>query len=355
MNYTQTEQDLILLSLDEELTYAAKIKLTENLTVRPDFNKIGNGLIKTPSGGVYNKLRELFYDEEFRRKKFAELEEKGVECVTRLSADYPQSLLELSDPPIVLFLKGDRGLLKSKMFSVVGSRRTNAAALAACKNICNELSARFTVVTGTADGADAAAIRGALPSGKIICVLAYGSDLYYPATNKALIESAARDGLIISEYPPPAQPRPYTFPARNRIIAALGEGTLVVSAGAKSGALVTAGIAQKLGRRIFAFPYALGSRGGEGCNALIKQGARLTETAEDIGDVLGEKFVKKREIKLSPQEEKVLKIIRERGEGFLPQIAEQMNVRFFELLPVVSSLEIKGLIVRLGGNRYAAV
>ena len=345
MNYTNEEENLIILSSIDELK--SKEKLT---SVSID------DLIKTAPSGVYNIIKEKLYDKAYRTKILEDLKNKGIVCVTYLSPDYPENLQNVYEPPAVLYCKGNIKLLKSNCFSVVGSRRTTAGALAQCKKISAELTEAFTVVTGMADGADSAAIEGALPSGKIISVLANGFDYFYPAVNRGLIESVAKDGLLISEYPPHIPPLKYNFPMRNRIIAGLSRGTLVISAGAKSGALITADYALEYGREVFAFPYTAGIASGAGCNNLIKNGAYLTENILDIFKVFGLDLEKpKKSISLSDTEKAVLDEIKISGEAFLPVIAENLKIPAHQLIPVITALEIKGLITRLGGNRYGII
>ncbi len=339
--YTEEEINLIMLSLSGGSGRGVSV---------PDLQKASDNLIKTHRHGVYNKVK--------RADALKMLEEKGIECVTRLSPAYPETLANIDSPPAVLYCKGDTGLLKSDCFSVVGSRRTLPKALAECAKIAGELSKVFTVVSGLADGADASALEGALEAGgKVISVLAGGFDYIYPQCNKQLFESVAKRGLAVSEYPPDTQPRPYYFPVRNRIIAGLSKGVLVVSAGEKSGALITADYAAEYGRDVYAFPYSAGIASGKGCNALIKKGAYLTENILDIFEGLGLDFNTPAEktLNLNENERAVLEIIRSEGEAFLPAVAQKLGKPHYEIIPAVTALQIKKLIINLGGNRYSAV
>ena len=351
MTYTKDEINLIIFASLEELSDRVKSNLLFG------FNSDGdrqNYLIKTLTSGAYNTVNDKFHSDIYRTQVLENLKNKGIECVTYLSPLYPENLKNIEDPPIMLYCKGNTQLLKSNCFSVVGSRRTPAHALALCKRISGELTEAFTVVSGMAEGADSAAIEGALPSGKVISVLANGFDCFYPATNKSLIERVAREGLLISEYPPHILPQKYNFPCRNRIIAGLSRGVLIVSAGEKSGALITADYAVEYGREVFAFPYNAGVASGAGCNSLIKNGAYLTENILDIFGYFG-LDLKKPSPSLSGDEAAVLAEIKITGEGFLPEIAQKLNKLTYQLIPVVASLEIKGLIARLGGNRYSII
>lgn len=345
MRYTEEEENLIVLANIEDVGTPARLKILND-----------NDAVKILPSGVYNIVKDKLGDKAFRAKVLENLQSKGIVCVTVKSPDYPESLKNIDEPPAVLYCKGNIKLLKSNCFSVVGSRKSTAGAVAQCKKISAELTHAFTVVTGMAEGADSAAVEGALPSGKIISVLANGFDYCYPATNRSLIERVAKDGLLISEYPPHIPPLKYYFPYRNRIIAGLSRGTLVVSAGEKSGALITANYALEYGREVFAFPYSVGVTSGGGCNKLIKDGAYLTENILDIFKVFGLDLEKSdKSASLSELENAVLEQIKITGEGFLPAIAEKLNKQTYQLIPVISRLEIMGLITRLGGNRYGIV
>ena len=353
MSYTSDEENLIVFSSFEHLSDRMKHNLVFKCR---DGEERKNYAVKTLSVGVYNNIENSFHSDIYRTQCLENLQKKGIKCVTYISPDYPEGLKNIDEPPVVLYCKGNTELLKSNCFSVVGSRRTSAQALALCKKISGELTSAFTIVTGMAEGADSAVVEGAISSGKVISVLANGFDFFYPANNRALIEKVASHGLLISEYLPHIRPAKYNFPVRNRIIAGLSKGTLVVSAGVKSGALITADLAVEYGREVFAFPYSAGVASGAGCNALIKNGAYLTENILDIFQVFGlDLKTSEQSLTLSRDETELLNEIKITGEGFLPQIAQKLNKFTYQLIPVAVSLEIKGLITRLGGNRYGIV
>ena len=255
----------------------------------------------------------------------------------------------------MLYCKGNVSLLKERMFGVVGSRRTQANVLKSCSAISGQIAEKFVVVTGTADGADTAAAEGAIKTGRLICVAAQGLDNVYPASNAALYKTVEERGLLLSEQPPPVAARGYLFPIRNRLIAALADGVLVVSAGERSGASITAGYAFEYGKDVFCFPYSPGIPSGAGCNALIKKGAYLAENILDIFGAYGLDFNAQKEAALTQTEGMLLSVIREHGTAHIEEIAAAAGLRPYEILAVLSSLEVKGLIARMGGNRYAAV
>ena len=275
---------------------------------------------------------------------------KGVRCVTLSSPLYPQQLLHIPDPPLVLYCKGDVSLLQGRMFAIVGARRTLPAILQLARQFACELSAHFTIVSGMADGGDAAALRGALEGGRPISVLACGCDRFYPAANCALQREVEAKGLLVSEYPPGTKPSAWNFPARNRIIAGLSEGVLVVSGGEKSGTRSTAESAYTYGRDVFAFPYTIGEPTGAGCNALLKEYAKLADNLVDIASAFGINLTAAEKIELTPAESAAYAAIE--GEAHASAIAERAGIPAHELPALLVSLEIKKLIAPCGGNRY---
>ncbi|KAF0814530.1 DNA processing protein DprA [Andreprevotia sp. IGB-42] len=199
-------------------------------------------------------------------------------------ADYPPQLLDLPDPPVVLYLKGRRELLGHAAVSIVGSRNATVQGVQNAEAFAAALShAGLVVVSGQAAGIDAAAHRGGLAGpGSTIAVVGTGLDRVYPASNRTLAHQIAGQGLIVSEFALGTEPKAGHFPQRNRIIAALSLGTLVVEATLGSGSLITARQALELGREIFAIPGSIHAPQARGCHSLIKQGARLVDAAEDI-------------------------------------------------------------------------
>lgn len=203
--------------------------------------------------------------------------------------EYPASLLEIADPPLLLYARGRCELLRRESLAIVGSRnatmqgRENAHAFAAHLG-----RSGFTIVSGLALGIDAAAHEGALDTpGGTIAVIATGLDQTYPRRHAALAERIAGRGLLLSEYALGTPPLREHFPQRNRIIAGLTRGTLVVEANLQSGSLITARLAVEAGREVFAMPGSIHAPQAKGCHALIKQGAKLVETAHDVLDELG--------------------------------------------------------------------
>ena len=280
------------------------------------------------------------------------LHKKNVSCVTRESAAYPRELAEVPCPPLVLYARGNTELLKGEKFSVVGSRKSVPLAIAKTEEFCEKLiKAGFTLVTGLAEGVDAAAVKTALKSGRIISVLAGGFSHVYPKAHAALFEEVAARGLVLSEYQPSVPTEAFRFPVRNRIIAGLGRGLLVMSGAKKSGTAYTAGYADALSKQIFALPYSVNVPSGAGCNELIRRGAYLTECAEDILEFYGLRTAETKMPELSDEEKKVLKALSS-GSAHIDELCARLGKRAYELTPVLSLLEIKKLVVRQPGNVY---
>ncbi|MFO1204627.1 MAG: DNA-processing protein DprA [Burkholderiales bacterium] len=209
--------------------------------------------------------------------------------VTLADADYPRPLLEIADPPAVLYVAGDRNALGAVALAVVGSRSPTPQGLDNAQAFAQALSnAGITVVSGLAEGVDAAAHRGALAGGACtIAVVGTGVDRVYPARNRALAEAIRERGALVSEFPLGTRALPGNFPRRNRLISGLARGCLVVEAALQSGSLITARCALEQGREVFAIPGSIHSPLAKGCHALIKEGAKLVESAADILDELG--------------------------------------------------------------------
>ncbi len=279
----------------------------------------------------------------------------GGFAVTLAGADYPESLRAIPDPPLALFCAGKRELLNGRKFCIVGSRMLPAWAQAAGKKISSELSERFAVVTGIAEGGDRAAIDGAVASGKLICVLPCGLDVDYPASHASLKREIAKRGLLVSEVPLGVRAQKFSFHARNRILAGLSEGVLVLAAGERSGALITADRALAYGREVFALPHNAGAAQGAGCNELIKQGAYLCTDAGDIFAAFGMERAQRPAVQLTPQEETLLAELRLAGEAHAAVLAGRAGIPVWEAQAALASLELKGLAVRAGGNQYAAL
>ncbi|MBI2914888.1 MAG: DNA-protecting protein DprA [Firmicutes bacterium] len=241
---------------------------------------IGEGL----AGAMASARNSLDLDAELDR-----VVRSGARVLTWDSPEYPSNLVAIPDSPPVLYLKGDLRDVDRLAVALVGSRRPSAAGVVMAVRLAEELvAAGFTVVSGLARGIDSAAHRGARDaSGRTLAVLGCGIDLVYPPENRGLAGRVAAGGALLSEFACGARPVKRNFPARNRLIAGLSLGTVVVEAGEQSGALITAGFAAEYGREVFAVPGEVSRATARGCNHLIKSGAKLVEDVNDIVAELG--------------------------------------------------------------------
>jgi len=244
------------------------------LAALPDLARRGGG--KTP----------VIPDMRSAERECATLAKLGAELLFLDDADYPPLLAELENAPPILTLRGDRTLLARPAVAMVGARNASAAACRFARQLAHDLAAEETVVvSGLARGIDTAAHVGALGAGEgggTIAVIAGGIDVAYPPENADLQERIATTALLIAEMPPGTEPRARHFPYRNRIIAGLASGTVVVEAVPKSGSLITARLAGEAGRDVMAVPGSPLDPRAQGCNLLIRDGATLVQSAADI-------------------------------------------------------------------------
>ncbi len=277
-----------------------------------------------------------------------------IKEIPKTSAEYPKEWRAFSDAPERAYAVGDLSLLRMPKMVIVGSRRTPVAACKLGQNVAKDLSHSLVVTTGTAEGGDTAAIEGALAgSGKVICILAGGFSSISPNV-QPLLERAAEKGLILSPHPYEMPVRTFSYEYRNKLLAALGEGTLVLGAAEKSGALITARFAWAEKKPVFAIPYFPGSAASEGCNAILKAGGFLTESAFDIAEKLGINLQEEKilAVTLTTDETKVMTALRNLSEAHIMDIAAVSGIPTYKAKAVLSALEVKGVVVSIGGNRY---
>ncbi|MBL8246335.1 MAG: DNA-protecting protein DprA [Rhodanobacteraceae bacterium] len=216
------------------------------------------------------------------------LEANDIALLTRADERYPPLLQGISGAPLLLFVRGDVDALWLPQLAVVGSRQGTAGGLATARDFAATFASRgFAVTSGLAAGIDAAAHQGALDAGgKTIAVLGTGLDRIYPARHIALARRIVEHGALVSEFPPRTPAKRENFPRRNRIISGLSLGTLVVEASLGSGSLITARVASEQGREVFAIPGSIHNPLAKGCHQLIRDGAKLVETAQEVVDEL---------------------------------------------------------------------
>lgn len=278
------------------------------------------------------------------------LEQLNIKFVCIEDEAYPPLLKVIKEPPPLLFYKGEFSYLLEKTVSIVGSRRCTIEGVNFTKKIASHLAANgYVIVSGLAAGIDTAAHQGALNSGKTVAVLGCGLDICFPQSNNQLFKKIEDKGCLISEYLVGQQPLKQNFPYRNRIISGLSEKLIVVEAGDKSGALITANRALEQGREVLASPGNPNHRLSKGCNRLIKDGAFLIDEIEDIDYFFElEKQVKKKQQNIK---EPLLELLSDKPLS-LEELAEQSGQNTPSLLAKLTELEIAQLIAKNNDNRY---
>ncbi|KAK43261.1 DNA processing protein DprA [Caballeronia jiangsuensis] len=227
--------------------------------------------------------------DDYIEAAFAWASEPGNHILTLADATYPQTLLTMPDPPPLLYAKGRLELLQARAVAIVGSRHASPQGLEDARRFARVLSdAGLAVVSGLALGIDASAHRGALEGATgTVSVIGTGADLVYPAAHHTLAHEIAREGAMLSEWPLGTPARSANFPQRNRLIAGMSGGVLIVEAAMRSGSLITARLANEMGRDVFAIPGSIHAPLSQGCHRLLKQGAKLVETPEDVLEEFG--------------------------------------------------------------------
>lgn len=297
---------------------------------------------------------------EIAERETAAAASEGARILVRDDADYPASLLHLSLPPPALYCLGE--LPSAPAVAIVGSRRAESWALEAARWLGRELaSAGLAVVSGLALGVDAAAHRGALAAngGRTVAVLGCGLAIDYPRGHRALAREIAASGAVVSEFPPHTPPEPWRFPVRNRVIAALAAGVVVVSAVPRSGSLVTARLALELGREVMALPARIFDETGLGTNALLRDGATLVRHPDDVLQALGldcpstaPALRKGRDGESDGPTSPLLALLTTGGPYELDALAAAAARPVDELLGELLELELAGRVRRLPGPRF---
>ncbi len=311
-------------------------------------------LFKPDQLAEINKRRLAFSLEYWKRM----MEEKGIIYLDYQNKKYPDSLKNIYNSPPGLFIRGNPELLSRPMLAMVGARRPTSYGLSVARKFGREISeAGVVVVSGLARGIDAAAHEGALAGGgSTLAVLGCGVDVFYPRENKNLMEKIIREGAVISEFPPASEPQSWHFPVRNRLISGLSRAVLVVEASARSGSLITADLALEQGRDVMAVPGNINSALSLGTNNLIRQGATIVTSVDEVLEELGITVLfdrqKKEKVSLSsltPEEEEILARLSSDPvhldyliEGHSPQA----------VIANLMLMEVKGLIRQLPGDKY---
>lgn len=229
--------------------------------------------------GDYNKIKKAVESNE----PFKNIISKS-DFITIYDIGYPDKLKNLKKPPFILFYKGDISLLKKASIGIVGSRKISIYGQKYTRIITKHLAKKYVVVSGLAAGVDGEAHKVALKYGSSIAVLGSGINYVYPKSNTSLYNEMIKSNLVISEYPDDVIPKPYFFPFRNRIIAALSESIIVTQATIRSGTMLTVNEALELNKSVYVLPYRIDDQDGNGCNYLIQQGANVI-LIDDLADL----------------------------------------------------------------------
>lgn len=307
--------------------------------------------------GLISALEEA-KQSDWPERELERAQKAGVTLLPLDHPDYPECLRLIYDPPSVLYVKGNLPLLTGtapRSLGIVGTRNASEHALLFTKQLAENLSqAKVVINSGLALGIDSAAHGGAL-KGKTIAVLGSGVDVIYPSQNRNLARQIVEtSGAVISEYPLGSRPVASNFPGRNRIITGLSRGIVVVEAGEKSGALITAEFALQEGRSVFAVPGRPGDPRSSGSLKLLKQGAILVDSPEDILEEFSWAATepKASTMPLSEKEKKILSILQAHEQTVLDYLADTLGESAASLLPTMTLLELKGAIKTLANGRY---
>ena len=296
----------------------------------------------------------------------------GCKLVNWTEPEYPQSLLQIYDPPVVLYVRGDVSILNGPSLAIVGTRRPTVYGTQMADRMGRDLASRgLAIISGLARGVDAIAHQGATAvGGRAIGVLGTGIDVCYPKENKKLFEKVLERGAIVSEFPIGSHPAPENFPVRNRIIAGMPIGVIIVEGKQYSGSLITARLAMEFGREVFGVPGNVTQDVSFAPNLLIKQGAKLVTNAEDVIEELPTPvraaLVQIEAVEseqrnllvadgLSPSEKKIYELLSAEESRPIDSLVEASGLNSSEVLATLFTLEIKGIVRQLPGKQFNKV
>jgi len=298
-------------------------------------------------------------DAEMRR-----ILDAGIRIVPFVDSHYPARLRAIADPPPLLYVRGEFSAADERAVAIVGSRSASEYGRRIARSICRGLaSVGITVVSGMARGIDGTAHETALDSGgRTIAVLGCGVDRVYPPEHEPLYARICRQGAVISELPLGTRPAAFHFPARNRLISGLSLGVVVVEATEKSGSLITAALALEQNREVFAVPGEVGSSRSRGAHRLIRQGAKLVESADDIVEEIAPQLVRPNSASSPPRglphhwgedRHRVFSLFQERA-LHIDEVTEMSGLSPAQVSQILLELELQGFLRQLPGKRYAA-
>ena len=320
--------------------------------------------------GVFPPVAKAIHQKKItdpEKQEFESAYEMGIRIVTMVDESYPSLLREIPDPPPFLYVLGKLEK-KAVHLAIVGSRDATRYGITTAKQLSRELVRHdISIVSGMARGIDTAAHEGAIEAnGHTVAVLGCGVDVVYPSENRSLFQKIKEAGAVISEFPLHTNPEPYHFPLRNRIISGMSVGTIVVEAAMKSGSLITAKLAADQGREVFAVPGSIHSFKSAGTHNLLKQGAKLVETATDVLEEIqpflhhhessgasSEVPIKKKHTKLDSEESIVFKALEPYPVHF-DDIVRSTGVEPGKLAGILLKLELEGMVTQTPGKHFSS-
>jgi len=311
-------------------------------------SKIEKGTIKL----IRKKALEVSLEDDYRL-----IQKHNVKLIKYTDPSYPDSLKNISDPPFLIYLRGELKKEDEKAVALVGTRRATAYGKIAAKKLARELArAGLTIVSGMARGIDTCAHEGALEEGgRTIAVLGCGVDIVYPPENNSLMKEIIDHGAVISEFSLGTKPFARNFPRRNRIISGLSRGVIVVEAPLKSGALITADFALEQGKEVFAVPGIITSPYSKGTNRLLKEGAKVVEDAADVLEEIGVSFsdikISSFDNQLSFEEKIVLDELTAKP-SHIDELIKKTGLPVGKIADILIKLQLKGMVKELPGKFF---
>ena len=383
MGLKAEQRDWLRLLLVPGVGTAHFIRLLARFRTPAEVLRASEGALREVVGPALSQRISQYTDTADLDRQERLMDEYGVGLITLEDPGYPVRLAEIYDPPLALFIRGELHQEDDTCVAVVGTRRATPYGIRMAETFGRELGSHgVTVVSGMALGIDTAAHRGAIEAGgRTIAVLGCGADVVYPPQNAELMQEIIKRGCVLTQFPMGAKPSAGHFPYRNRIISGMTLGTLVVEAPPDSGALITARQAAEQGREVFAVPGQVGFRNSEGPHALIRDGAKLVETVQDILVEIDLPAALRQRISLGPPpaeaisaapppptveqpapkrehaavssvEQDILSVLSPNG-SFVDEIAAACRISISEALSSLTLLELKGLVRQFSGKRFA--
>lgn len=326
-----------------------------SLACGPDTPALARWLLDAaPISAEQRARQEQFSRHTTTRAQLATLQRQGWQLVAITDTRYPRALRQISDPPGLLYCRGNTDLLNQPQLAIVGARHGTPAGCRQASNLARELASQgFVISSGLALGVDGAAHQGALETGHTIAVLAHGPDRVYPSRHRGLAEQMVADGsLLVTEFAPGQAPLPALFPQRNRVISGMSQATLVVEAEIRSGSLVTARLAAEQGREVFAMPGAVHNRFARGCHQLLRDGAEWLESAADVTAIIDAPRADTGESTEQTTSERRHPLLEALGDDTLglEHLAAQLQLAPAELARQLCALEMAGDVERVAGG-----